>query len=117
MRWLASFLWVFVIFAFGFDAIAQPCELRIQASSEIHQDMSETMPCLDGMMMAESSEPTQNEPHHTDTCCCVALLTNVVAVDGIDLTQPLPGITVWTNPLPQIANSVEYEYEPPPPRA
>ncbi|MEL6861673.1 MAG: hypothetical protein AAGL11_07535 [Pseudomonadota bacterium] len=117
MRFLASFLWVFVLFAFGFDALAQPCELRAQAASETHHQMTEAMPCHEHMIMAETSQPTENEPHQADTCCCAALLTNVVAVDGVDLSQPLPGLTVWASPLPQSANSVEFEYEPPPPRA
>ena len=106
-----------MILAFGFDAVAQPCELQAQASTEMHHDMSDAMPCHDSMMLAEDKMPTDGQDHQADTCCCAAMLTNVVAVHGVDLTQPLPGITVWASPLPDSANSVEFEYEPPPPRA
>ena len=117
MRLITSLLWIFVILAFGFDAVAQPCELRAQASPESHLEMVEAMPCHDGSTMASSSEPSDPQNHDLDTCCCAAMLTNVVAVAGVDLTQPLPGITLWASPIPDNANSVEFEYEPPPPRA
>ena len=117
MRVLTSTLWVLVIFAFGFDAVAQPCELRAQTIPDAQHEMTDAMPCHEGMMMTAPSDPMEHQDHDADTCCCVALLTNVVVMTGVDLSQPLPGMTLWAAPNPDNANSVEFEYEPPPPRA
>lgn len=117
MRALTSFLWIFVILAFGFDAVAQPCELSAQSASEAAHEMTDAMPCHEGMIMTPSTEPSEHQTHDLDTCCCAAMLTNVVAVEAVDLTQPLPGITLWASPIPDNADSIEFEYEPPPPRA
>ena len=117
MRVVTSFVWIFVILAYGLDAVAQPCELRAQTSPDNHNELVEAMPCHDGMLMSTESEPVDHKTHDLDTCCCAALLTNVVTVEGVDVTQPLPGISIWASPIPDNANSVEVEYEPPPPRA
>ena len=113
-RVLTSLLWVVLVMALGFDATAQPCDMRTEAQPEAVQ-MSD-MPCHDGMMMADAGSPEMPE-HPGDACCCPALLTNAVTLDAADLKQPLPGLAVWTMPLPDNANSLSFEYEPPPPRA
>lgn len=117
MRMFTSLLWVLVTLAFGFDAVAQPCDLRAQATAEMHHAADEAMPCHDGMMMAEPTAPNDQPEHQKDTCCCAALLTNIVTVESVDLTQPLPGLVAWTSPLPDALRSIDSEYEPPPPRA
>ena len=119
MRFIASALWVFVTLAFAFDAVAEPCDLRLKFETE--QTATSEMPCHDDMGMgivvsSESDSPHAPE-HHEDTCCCAALLTNAVAIGRMEMQQPIPGLSVWASPLPETARSVTFEYEPPPPRA
>ena len=117
MRFLTSILWVFVTLAFGFDAVAQPCELRVEAQSETAiTDMSE-MPCHRGMVMDAEPDAPSPPMHEEDTCCCAALLTNAVTFAAVNVDQPLPGLTIWAPPFPDNATSIALEYEPPPPRA
>lgn len=117
MRLLTSLLWVLVTLAFAYDAVAQPCDPRAQAGSEMHPAADDAMPCHDGMMTADPAAPNDPPEHQSDACCCAALLTNIVAVDPVDLAQPLPGLVAWTSPLPDALRSIESDYEPPPPRA
>lgn len=116
-RMLTSMLWVFVMLVFGFDAVAQPCDLRLELQSQSAQTVMADMPCHQGMAMNQDTQPSQSPEHQSDTCCCAALLTNIVALDQASLDQPAPGISAWAVPLPDTANSVSFEYEPPPPRA
>lgn len=117
MRLLTSFIWVFVTLAFGLDAVAQPCDLRADVRSEMHTMSAAEMPCHDAMEQAEPADPAGHSEHQQDICCCAALLTNIVVLSAVDLDQPLPGMTSWATPLPDNANSIPFEYEPPPPRA
>lgn len=110
-------LWVFVTLAFSFDAVAQPCDLRLESQSHTVQEVVTDMPCHMGMALSEETEAPDAPDHQSDTCCCAALLTNIVALDPARLDQPAPGIRVWAVPLPDTANSVSFEYEPPPPRS
>ncbi|MEP1144962.1 MAG: hypothetical protein ABJH52_14680 [Henriciella sp.] len=78
--------------------------------------MSE-MPCHDGMTMGSETELPKVPEHQKETCCCAGLLTNAVTLDGVSFDRPPVGITVWAAALPDNANSISIEYEPPPPRA
>lgn len=120
LRALTSMLWLIAALALGFEAVAQPCDLRAEMmSAPAHEAMSD-MPCHDGMMMAEPDTPMPGHEmpdHDTPACCCAALLGNGVTTDAPSLSQPVPGLTLWATPLPDTANSILLEYEPPPPRA
>lgn len=117
MRLVTSLLWLLVMLAFGFDAVAQPCDLRANMEASAQHEMMADMPCHDGMMQAET-QPDEHAPEHrTDACCCAALLTNLVNVDPVNLKQPLTVILAWTTPLNDRANSVPLKHDPPPPRA
>lgn len=117
LRAITSILWVFVTLAFGFEAVAQPCDLRMQMQAKTALTTMSDMPCHDGMMMASETAPQDAPEHQKETCCCAALLTNAVTFERVKLQQPSPGISVWAVPLPDSANSISIEYEPPPPRA
>ncbi len=116
LRALTSGLWLIAALALGFEAVAQPCDLRADLETPAAHEMMADMPCHD-MMMA--TEPHKDAPshHETQTCCCAALLGNGVTTDAPELSQPLPGLTLWAIPMPDTANSILLEYEPPPPRA
>lgn len=117
IRVLTSALWVFVTIAFGFDAVAQPCDLRAELQMS-HADVStEQMPCHEGMTMGADTETPDAPVHQKETCCCAALLTNAVTVNAVDLDQPLPSVQTWADPFPDSATSIAFEFEPPPPRA
>lgn len=124
LRALTSMLWLIAALALGFEAVAQPCDLRAEMmSAPAHEAMAD-MPCHDGMMMAaEPRAPAHDipDPQMPDddapACCCAALLGNGVTTDAPHLGQPVPGLTLWATPLPDTANSILLEYEPPPPRA
>ena len=116
MRILTSIIWVFITMAFGFEAMASPCDLRMQTEIEVEHVHHEAMPCHDGMEMPASSNPEEAPEHHSETCCCAALLTNISLIEAAELDQPLPGIMAWTIPLPDHAASIPFEYDPPPPR-
>lgn len=118
MRVLTSVLWIVVTVAFGFDAVAQPCDLRpAMQTVSAYAEMTE-MPCHDAMMAnADVDQPSDAPMHMQDDCCCAALLTQALRVDGSGLEQPVPSVLVWADPLPDNARSIMFEYEPPPPRA
>lgn len=115
LRFLTPVLWVFVTLVFGLDAVAQPCDLRMQAETE--QTSMSDMPCHDGMMMRSEMEMPDAPEHQKETCCCAALLTNALTFDSASIDKPWFGIMAWATPLPDTAHSVSIEYEPPPPRA
>ncbi len=117
LRVLTSALWIFVTIAFGFDAVAQPCDVRAEIQASQTTVSTEQMPCHDSMVM--DAEPDQPDApfHKNDTCCCAALLTNAVAVNAVSLDEPLPTTQAWADPFPENASSIPFEYEPPPPRA
>lgn len=117
LRVLTSALWIFVTIAFGFDAVAQPCDVRAELQ-ELHANAStEQMPCHEGMAMDAEPDQPDAPAHQKDTCCCAALLTNAVTVNAVDLDEPLPTIQTWADPFPDNATSIAFEFEPPPPRA
>ncbi|MEL6693654.1 MAG: hypothetical protein AAFQ12_11575 [Pseudomonadota bacterium] len=113
---ISSLLWLFVTLAFAFDAVGEPCELRADDSAKAHHVAADEMPCHD-MMIAEKETHHEAPDHNVDTCCCAALLTTVIGFERSELKQPLPGILAWIAPLNDRAESLPFEYEPPPPRA
>lgn len=116
LRALTSFLWIIAALALGFEAVAQPCEMRAEIDAPAHHDIVADMPCHDMMMDAQT--PRDDAPDHTSqACCCAALLGNGVTADAPELSQPVPGLALWAMPLPDSATSILFEYEPPPPRA
>lgn len=124
LRAFTSVLWLIAALALGFEAVAQPCDLRVQISTTQTHEMMADMPCHDGMMMREKTDaatsdaPDHDRPSHDNpACCCAALLGNGVTTDAPRLSQPLPSLMLWAMPLPDNANSILLEYEPPPPRA
>ena len=120
IRALTSCLWIIAALALGFEAVAQPCDLRMQMEQETAHEMHADMPCHDGMaVQADHSEPTPNHApdHERQACCCAALLGNAMTVSAPELGQPAFGVTLWAIPMPDNANSILLEYEPPPPRA
>ena len=124
LRAFTSVLWLIAALALGFEAVAQPCDLRAQITTTQTHEMMADMPCHDGMMMPEKTDaatsdaPDHDRPSHDNpACCCAALLGNGVTADAPHLSQPVPGLTLWAMPLPDNANSILLEYEPPPPRA
>lgn len=118
LRAATSFLWLIAALALGFEAVAQPCDLKASMETPAAHEMMSDMPCHDHMMIAEAADeaPPQHE-HDTQTCCCAALLGNGVTTNAPSLSQPIPGLTLWAIPMPDMANSILLEYEPPPPRA
>lgn len=117
MRVISSLLWLFVTLAFAFDAVADPCELRADVLAIAHHVSAEEMPCHDMKMTAEKETHHETPGHHADSCCCAALLTTVIGFERSDLKEPLSDILAWTAPLNDRAESLPFEYEPPPPRA
>lgn len=121
LRALTSALWLIAALALGFEAVAQPCDLRAEMTAAPTHEMMAEMPCHDGMKMPEMATqdaPDHNRPSHDNpACCCAALLGNGVTAEAPHLSQPVPGLTLWAMPLPDSANSILIEYEPPPPRA
>lgn len=118
LRAFTSVLWLIAALALGFEAVAQPCDVRAEIAANPAHETVNDMPCHDGMAM-EASHQTQGHEmpsHEGQTCCCAALLGNGVTTDAPDLDQPVPGLTLWAMPLPDSANSILLEYEPPPPR-
>ncbi len=115
LRFMTAILWVFVTLAFGFDVVAEPCNLRIQVGTA--QTATSDMPCHEGMMMSSEVEMPDAPEHQSESCCCAALLTNAFMFERVRLERPAPGISTWATPLPETANSISIEYEPPPPRA
>ena len=118
LRAFTSVLWLIAALALGFEAVAQPCDVRAEIAANPAHEMVSDMPCHDDMAM-EASHKTQGHEmpsHEGQTCCCAALLGNGVTTDAPDLDQPVPGLTLWAMPLPDSANSILLEYEPPPPR-
>lgn len=116
VRTFTSLMWLCVAVAFSFDAVAQPCDVRDDLLSQTEIVMVEDMPCHDGMDMMMDDD-SGDMPMQSDTCCCAALLTNVTVLDGAILARPLPIALAWADPLPENADSISFEYEPPPPRA
>lgn len=117
MQMVTSLLWVLISLAFAFDAVAEPCSVRANLMTEMQHVSAEEMPCHEMMPAVDMAEDHDQSQHHTDTCCCAALLTTIASPDYADLKQPLPGILAWTVPLNDRAQSLPFEYEPPPPRA
>lgn len=117
LRVLTSALWILVTAAFGFDAVAQPCEIRMALETPTEQAEMTGMPCHDDMAHTPIDTPDEQPAQSDDACCCVALLTNVLTVNPIDLAEPWPGVTQWAGLLPDTARTLSLEYEPPPPRA
>lgn len=116
MRALTSLLWLISALALGFEAVAEPCELAAELRSPSQAMMSSEMPCHDDMA-AMHHGPEELPEHNEQACCCAALLGNGVTTSAPELSQPIPVLTNWTAPLPDIAQSVFLEFEPPPPRA
>ena len=119
LRAFTSLLWLVAALALGFEAMAQPCDLRAEmAAPSSSHEMAADMPCHDGVAMEASHQPAHHEmpSHEGQTCCCAALLGNGVTTDAPNLDQPVPGLTLWAMPLPDSATSILLEYEPPPPR-
>ena len=120
LRALTTALWLIAALALGFEAVAQPCDLRADIQRQTAQPMMADMPCHDGMKMSDTMAhaPGQDMPSHEDpACCCAALLGNGVTTQTPSLSQPVPGLFLWSMPMPDTANSILLEYEPPPPRA
>jgi|GEM_PF-2880146 len=125
LRAFTSMLWLIAALALGFEAVAQPCDLRAEMmSATTHTDAMADMPCHESMMMSAMTDtaapemPDHEHPSHdAPACCCAALLGNGVTAEAPHLGQPVPGLTLWAMPLPDTANSILLEYEPPPPRA
>jgi hypothetical protein len=116
IRAFTSILWIIASLALGFEAMAQPCDMRAQMQASAEHHVMADMPCDDHMMMPISDE--EDAPDHQKmACCCAALLGNGVMEHPVHITQPIPGITMWAAPLPVIALSHLPEFEPPPPRA
>lgn len=116
LRAFTSILWLFAALAFGFEAVAQPCDLRADMMPAPYQEMLSDMPCHDGM--TQPAEAPQDAPSHGDAaCCCAALLSNGMTTQAPSIDQPVPGMTLWAAPLPDTGNSIFLEFEPPPPRA
>ncbi len=111
-----SLMWLCVAVVFSFDAVAQPCDVRDNLLSQAEIVSMEDMPCHEGMDMA-MDDTNGDMPMQADTCCCAALLTNVSNFAYADVAGPLPVVLAWADPLPENADSVSFEYEPPPPRA
>jgi hypothetical protein len=116
IRSLTSMLWLIAALALGFEAMAQPCDMRADMQATSGHEMMADMPCHDGMMMP-TPDNDQAPKHHDMSCCCAALLGNGVTVAAIEVTQPTPGLTQWSTPLPDSALSYLAEFDPPPPRA
>ena len=81
-----------------------------------HHEMMADMPCHDDMGMPTTT-PDDMPEHGDPACCCAALLGNGVTTDAPEIGQPIPGLTLWATPMPDNANSIFLEFEPPPPRA
>lgn len=116
LRALTSLLWLIAALALGFESVAQPCELAAELSSQPHAMMSSEMPCHDDMA-AMQHDPEELPEHRQQACCCAALLGNGVTTSTTELSQPIPVMTDWAAPLPDFAQSIFLEFEPPPPRA
>ena len=116
VRTLTSVLWLIAALALGFEAVAEPCDLKAENQSPTAHEMMSDMPCHDHMapMPSEHDAPSH---HDAETCCCAALLGNGVTTEAPNLSQPIPGLTLWATPMPDSARSILLEYEPPPPRA
>ena len=112
-------VWLTAALALGFEAVAEPCDLRAEMATQGTHNQATDMPCHDEMMMETGhAAPDHQAPSHDGkTCCCAALLGNGVTTKAPNLGQPVPGLTLWAAPLPDSANSILLEYEPPPPRA
>ena len=108
IRTLTSVLWLIAALALGFEAAAQPCDMRAEMSAE--------MPCHNDVDMP-ASEHDQAPEHDKTACCCAALLGNGVTVAPISIAQPAHSLMLWSIPIPDNAHSVVYQHEPPPPRA
>ncbi|MEP1144690.1 MAG: hypothetical protein ABJH52_13295 [Henriciella sp.] len=116
LRTVTSFLWLIAALALGFEAMAQPCAIQVDLGATSHHEMMADMPCHDEMIAMIDQE--QNQPEHGEpACCCAALLGNGVHADAPALDQPVPYLTTWATPMPENANSIFLEFEPPPPRA
>ena len=116
IRALTSCLWFIAALALGFEAAAEPCNLLIQMEQETAHDMHADMPCHDDMVTMPA-QPDHAPEHDRQACCCAALLGNAMTSAGPELGQPRPGLTLWATPMPDQANSILLDYEPPPPRA
>ncbi len=117
MRLVTPFLWLFVTLVLTFDAVGQPCDLRAELVADSHHVSGEDMPCHDMMMTADMTEHNETPQYHKESCCCAALPTTVISFYPADFKQPLPGVLAWDAPLNDRADSLPFEYEPPPPRA
>ncbi|MEL7108059.1 MAG: hypothetical protein AAGJ68_02380 [Pseudomonadota bacterium] len=116
IRLLTSCLWLIAALALGFESVAQPCDLQAEMQTEHAHDQMSDMPCHDGMMMDHGHEQQMPE-HESSTCCCAALLGNGMTPLAPELQQPVPSLMAWITPLPDSANSILPEHDPPPPRA
>ncbi|MEL6857363.1 MAG: hypothetical protein AAFO74_03185 [Pseudomonadota bacterium] len=116
IRALTSCLWFFAALALGFEAAAQPCDILVEMEHETAHDLAADMPCHDNMATMPH-DPDPAPEHDRQTCCCAALLGNGMTSAAPELGQPKPGLTLWATPMPDNANSVFLDYEPPPPRA
>ena len=120
LRTLTSLLWIIAALALGFEAMAQPCDMRSDMEAAPHHEMMADMPCHDMMIdeaSADHEQPERMPAHSSQACCCAALLGNGVTANAPELNQPVPGLTLWATPIPDSATSILFEYEPPPPRA
>ena len=121
LRAFTSALWLVAALALGFEAVAQPCDMQAEMTAGAQHEMMPDMPCHDDMMMAAPAHapmPDHQTPdHESQACCCAALLGNGVTSEAPSLSQPVPGLMLWATPMPDTANSILLEYDPPPPRA
>ena len=115
IRAFTSVLWIIASLALGFEAMAQPCNMRAQMTASTEHHIMADMPCDDHMMMSTSDE--EAPARQKMACCCAALLGNGVMDHPVHIAQPIPGITMWATSLPVSALSHLPEFEPPPPRA
>ena len=124
LRTLTSILWIIAALALGFEAAAEPCDMRSDMAAAMHHQTMADMPCHDMKMDAQvpsdampKEMPEDLPEHRSHACCCAALIGNGVTADAPQLNQPIPGLALWAMPIPDSALSIQFEYEPPPPRA
>ena len=116
LRAVTSMFWLIAALSLGFEAVSQPCEIVSGLEMSTHHEMQDEMPCHDDMAPMHHA-PDEMPEHHSQACCCAALLGNGVTTAAPELKQPLPELTVWATPMPENAASILLEYAPPPPRA
>ncbi|MEO1568611.1 MAG: hypothetical protein AAFR94_05235 [Pseudomonadota bacterium] len=113
----ASLLWMIVALAFGVEAVAQPCDIRMKIKTIAEHEATADMPCHDMMAMQTSEDAPDTPDHQADNCCCAALLKGALVMNAVDVSQPFHGMADWAYPLPDAAKGIVPGDDPPPPRA